>query len=68
MWCVKDGKLYCGEDPVAVRRVVVQMVAGRRRAPVTPDEARTMLRMERALSIREVSNSLGRNPGEDLAR
>ena len=25
MWTIRDGKLYCGRDAVAVRRVVVQI-------------------------------------------
>lgn len=58
MWIVRDGRLYCGGDPVAVRRVVVERVAGRARGPVTPEAARTMLRMERALSLRDLARSL----------
>jgi hypothetical protein len=58
MWNVKDGKLYCGRDAVAVRRVVVQMVVGRSTGPVPEEKARRMLRMERALSLRGLSQSL----------
>jgi hypothetical protein len=58
MWSVKDGRLYCGADAVAVRRVVVELVAGRACGPVTADRARTMLRMERALSLRGLSRQL----------
>jgi hypothetical protein len=58
MWTVKEGKLFCGRDPVAVRRVVVQMVMGRASGPVPEEKARRMLRMERALSLRGLSQSL----------
>lgn len=57
-WIVKDGRLYCGRDPVGVRRVVVQMVAGRAEGPVPEEKARHMIRMERALSLRTLSQSL----------
>jgi hypothetical protein len=57
-WSVRDGKLYCGPDPVAVRRVVVEMVAGRRAGPIPEEKARAMIRMERALSLRGLSRSL----------
>ncbi len=59
MWNVKNGRLYCGTDPVAVRRVVVEMVAGRTQGAVPESKARTMIRMERALSIRCLSSMLG---------
>ena len=62
MWNVKDGKLYCGRDAVAVRRVVVQMVVGRSTGPVPEEKARQMLRMERALSLRGLSQSLQDGP------
>lgn len=62
MWNVKDGKLYCGRDAVAVRRVVVQMVVGRSTGPVPDEKARQMLRMERALSLRGLSQSLQDGP------
>lgn len=62
MWNVKDGKLYCGRDAVAVRRVVVQMVVGRSTGPVPEEKARRMLRMERALSLRGLSQSLQDGP------
>lgn len=58
MWNVKDGKLYCGRDPVAVRRVIVEMVVGRTTGPVADDQARHMIRMERALSLRGLRQSL----------
>ena len=58
MWSIRDGKLYCGRDPVAVRRVVVEMVAGRTEGPVPEEKARHMIRMERALSLRGLSRSL----------
>jgi hypothetical protein len=58
MWTVKDGKLYCGSEAVSVRRVVVELVAGRLSGPLSPDRARTMLRMERALSLRGLSRQL----------
>jgi len=58
MWSVRDGKLYCGTESVAVRRVVVEMVAGRNAGPVAPEKARTMLRMERAISLRGLSRQL----------
>lgn len=57
-WSVKDGRLYCGPDPVGVRRVVVQMVAGRAEGPIPEGKARSMIRMERALSLRGLSESL----------
>jgi len=65
MWTVKDGRLYCGRDPVAVRRVVVQMVVGGAEGPVPGDKVRCMLRMERALSLRDLSAGTGR--GEETA-
>lgn len=58
MWNIRDGKLYCGRDVVAVRRVVVEMVAGRVEGPVPDEKARHMIRMERALSLRTLSQSL----------
>jgi hypothetical protein len=58
MWNVSGGRLYCGADPVAVRRVVVELVAGRTSGPVGPEKVRTMLRMERALSLRDLSGGL----------
>jgi hypothetical protein len=62
MWSVRDGRLYHGEDPVAVRRVIVEWVAGRTAGPLPDERARTMLRMERALSIRSVSRQLSEDP------
>lgn len=59
-WSVKDGRLFCGTDPVGVRRVVVQMVAGRAEGPIPDGKARSMIRMERALSLRGLSESLRR--------
>ena len=58
MWSVKDGRLFCGPEAVSVRRVVVELVAGGKPGPVRPDQARTMLRMERALSLRGLSRQL----------
>jgi len=57
-WNVKDGRLYFGRDPVGVRRVVVEMVVGREEGPVTEEKARHMIRMERALTLRGLSQSL----------
>ena len=57
-WSVKDGRLYCGRDLVGVRRVVVEMVAGRAQGPVPEEKARHMIRMERALSLRGLSQTL----------
>ena len=62
MWTVKGGRLYCGADPVAVRRVVVELVARNTRGPVSEAQARTMIRMERALSLRSLSAQLGPAP------
>ncbi len=59
MWNVKNGRLRWGLEPVAVRRVVVEMVAGRRAREVTEEQARRMIRMERALSLRALRASLG---------
>ena len=64
MWTVKDGLLYCGRDPVAIRRVVVEIVAGQARGPVTAEKARCMIRMERALSLRDLAGGLAREAGE----
>jgi hypothetical protein len=58
MWSVRHGRLYCGAEPVAVRRVVVELVAGPREGPVDPAKARTMIRMERALSLRSLSRHI----------
>jgi len=55
---VKYGKLYCGRDAVADRRVIVEMVVGRTTGPVADDKARHMIRMERALSLRGLTQSL----------
>ena len=57
-WSVKDGRLYCGRDVVGVRRVVVEMVVGRAEGPVAEEKARHMIRMERALTLRGLSQSL----------
>ena len=57
-WIVKDGRLYCGRDPVGVRRVVVELVVGRSEGPVPEEKARHMIRMERALTLRGLSESL----------
>lgn len=60
MWNVREGRLYCGAEPVAVRRAVVEIVAGSSAGPVPEAKARTMIRMERALSIRCLSEMLTR--------
>ena len=60
MWSVKQGRLFCGTDAVGVRRVVVELVAGRSEGPVAADKARTMIRMERALSLRDLSKQISR--------
>ena len=57
-WSVLNGKLYCGRDPVAVRRTVVEMVAGGASGTISEEKARHMIRMERALSILGLSESL----------
>ena len=64
MWSVKDGRLYLDGEIVAVRRAVVEIVARRRQGPVSEDQARHMIRMERALSLRELSAPLA--PGEAM--
>ena len=58
VWSVRDGTLYCGPDPVAVRRVLVEMVAGAVTGTIPEEKARAMIRMERALSLRGLSRSL----------
>ena len=58
VWSVKDGRLYCGRDLVGVRRVVVEMVVGSASGPVPEEKARHMIRMERALALRGLSQSL----------
>ena len=63
MWNVNEGRLYFGAEPVAVRRTVVEIVAGSRTGPIPEARARTMIRMERALSIRGLSESLGSKHG-----
>lgn len=62
MWTVKDGRLYCGADLVAVRRVVVELVARGVQGPVNGAQARTMIRMERALSLRSLTAQLNPDP------
>ena len=57
-WSVNDGKLYCGRERVWVRRVVVEMVVGSTSGPVPEEKARHMIRMERALALRGLSQSL----------
>ena len=64
MWTVKEGRLFCGRDPVAIRRVVVEIVAGHASGPVTVEKARCMIRMERALSLRDLAGGLAREAGE----
>jgi hypothetical protein len=63
MWTVKQGRLYCGADRVAVRRVVVEIMVGRATGPVSEEKARHMIRMERALSLRDLSGGLAREGG-----
>lgn len=58
VWSVKDGRLYCGRDRVGVRRVVVEMVVGSASGPVPEEKVRHMIRMERALALRGLSQSL----------
>jgi hypothetical protein len=58
VWSVKNGRLYCGRDLVGVRRVVVEMVVGSASGPVPEEKARHMIRMERALALRGLSQSL----------
>lgn len=58
MWKVKDGRLYCGGEPIAVRRVIVEMVMRRSKQPPTDEMVRHMLRMERAMSLRGLSSQL----------
>jgi hypothetical protein len=60
MWNVKQGRLFCGADAVGVRRVVVELVAGRAEGPLSADKARRMIRMERALSLLSLSKQLSR--------
>ena len=55
MWSVRQGRLFCGTEMVAVRRVVVELVAARTEGPLPDEKARTMIRMERALSLRGLS-------------
>ena len=62
MWTVKDGRLYCGADLVAVRRVVVELVARGVQGPVSEGQVRTMIRMERALSLRSLTAQLNPAP------
>jgi hypothetical protein len=62
MWTVKDGRLYLNGEPVGVRRALVEMVVRRRQGTVTEEQARTMIRMERAVSLQDLSASLA--PGE----
>ena len=62
MWTVKDGRLYCGTDLVAVRRVVVELVARGVQGPVSEGQVRTMIRMERALSLRSLTAQLNPAP------
>jgi hypothetical protein len=63
MWTVKDGRLFCGRDPVAIRRVVVEIVVGHASGAVSDDKVRCMIRMERALSLRDLSCGLAREGG-----
>ena len=58
MWKVKRGRLYRGTEPVAIRRVIVQMVMKRKEIVPTAKMVRQMVRLERALSLRGLSRSL----------
>jgi len=58
MWSVKQGRLFCGAEAVSVRRVVVELVAGRAEGPLSDEKARRMIRMERALSLLSLSRQL----------
>lgn len=60
MWSVKQGRLFCGADAVAVRRVVVELVVGRGEGPLSDAKARLMIRMERALSLLSLSKQISR--------
>lgn len=60
MWSVKQGRLFCGADAVAVRRVVVELVVGRAEGPLSDAKARRMIRMERALSLLGLSKQISR--------
>lgn len=61
MWSVRQGRLYCGADAVAVRRVVVELLAGRTEGPLDPATARRMIRLERALSLLGLSKQISRS-------
>jgi len=60
MWSVRQGRLFCGNDAVAVRRVVVELLAGRAEGPVDAEMARRMIRLERALSLLSLSKQISR--------
>lgn len=60
MWVVRNGHLYLDDEVVAVRRAVVEMVVRKHQGPVTEEQARHMIRMERAISLRNISESLAR--------
>ncbi len=63
MWNLKKGKLYCGKDTVAVRRVLVNSVSGKSDGPVRAHEARKMITLERRLLLEQLAMELGREPG-----
>lgn len=60
MWSVRDGRLYLDDEIVSVRRMVVEMIVKKHQGPVTDDQAQHMIRMERAISLRNISESLSR--------
>lgn len=60
MWSVRQGRLWFGAEAVAVRRVVVELVVGGMEGPLSPEQARRMIRMERALSLRSLTDLITR--------
>jgi len=60
MWTVRNGRLYLDDEMVSVRRMVVETVVKKHQGPVTEDQAQHMIRMERALSLRGIAESLAR--------
>jgi hypothetical protein len=63
MWNVKNGKLYCGAETVAVRRGIVASVGRGSDGPVAPEKARRMVAVERALSLARLTAFLARAIG-----
>lgn len=62
MWSVRQGRLFCGTDLVAVRRVVVERLVGRTEGPLDAGTARRMIRLERALSLLSLSKQISAKP------